>query len=139
MFAGLLLTAGVAYVVQSNPKLLEFADGNFFLLFIAQLGIVMVIAGAINRISATAALALFFVYAASLGITIGLIVASYTDGLGRHGVPERVGDVRRGGHLRRRHQALARAASAASCSWAYRAARRDAGEHVPAAARRSPA
>ena len=25
MFAGLLLTAGVAYVVQSNPKLLEFA------------------------------------------------------------------------------------------------------------------
>ena len=80
MFAGLLLTAGVAYVVQSNPKLLEFADGNFFLLFLAQLGIVMVIAGAINRISATAALALFFVYAATLGITIGLIVASYTTG-----------------------------------------------------------
>ena len=40
----------------------------------------MVIAGAINRISATAALALFFVYAATLGITIGLIVASYTTG-----------------------------------------------------------
>jgi FtsH-binding integral membrane protein len=80
MFAGLLLTAGVAYVVQSNPKLLEFAEGNFFLLFIAQLGIVMVIAGAINRISATAALALFFVYAATLGVTIGLIVASYTTG-----------------------------------------------------------
>src|SRR4029078_8165218 len=70
----------VAHVVQSNPKLLEFAEGNFFLLFIAQLGIVMVIAGAINRISATAALALFFVYAATLGVTIGLIVASYTTG-----------------------------------------------------------
>jgi FtsH-binding integral membrane protein len=80
MFAGLLLTAGVAYVVQSNAKLLEFAEGNFFLLFLAQLGIVMVIAGAINRISATAALALFFVYAATLGVTIGLIVASYTTG-----------------------------------------------------------
>src|SRR3954449_2590695 len=80
MFAGLLLTAGVAYVVQSNPKLLQFAEGNFFLLFIAQLAIVMVIAGAINRISATTALALFFVYAATLGITIGLIVASYTTG-----------------------------------------------------------
>jgi FtsH-binding integral membrane protein len=80
MFAGLLLTAGVAYVVQSNPKLLEFASGNFFLLFIAQLAIVMVIAGAITRISASAALALFFVYAATLGITIGLIVASYTTG-----------------------------------------------------------
>ena len=80
MFAGLLLTAGVAYVVQSNPRLLQFAEGNFFLLFLAQLGIVMVIAGAIKRISATAALALFFVYAATLGITIGLIVASYTTG-----------------------------------------------------------
>jgi uncharacterized protein len=80
MFAGLLLTAGVAAVVQSNPKLLDFAEGNFFMLFLAQLGIVMVIAGAINRISATAALALFFVYAATLGITIGLIVASYTTG-----------------------------------------------------------
>ncbi|MFL5675202.1 MAG: Bax inhibitor-1/YccA family protein [Chloroflexota bacterium] len=80
MFAGLLVTAGIAFVVQSNPKLLQFAEGNFFLLFIAQLAIVMVIAGAINRISATTALALFFVYAATLGITIGLIVASYTTG-----------------------------------------------------------
>ena len=80
MFAGLLLTAGVAYVVQTNARLLEFASGNFFLLFIAQLAIVFVITGAITRISATAALALFFVYAATLGLTIGLIVASYTQG-----------------------------------------------------------
>src|SRR6476661_282636 len=80
MFAGLLLTAGVAYVVQTNARLLEFASGNFFLLFIAQLAIVFVISGAISRISATAALALFFVYAATLGLTIGLIVASYTQG-----------------------------------------------------------
>ena len=36
------------------------------------------IAGAINRISATAALGLFFVYAASVGLTIGLIVSFYT-------------------------------------------------------------
>jgi uncharacterized protein len=78
MFAGLLLTAGVAFVVQSNDRLLAFAQGNFFLLFIAQLAIVVVISGAINRINATAALLLFFVYAASLGITMGLIVAHYT-------------------------------------------------------------
>ena len=38
MFVGLLVTAGVAYVVQTNARLLEFAGGNFFLLFIAQLG-----------------------------------------------------------------------------------------------------
>ena len=80
MFAGLLLTAGIAWFVQSNERLLAFAQGSFFLLFIAQLAIVVVISAAINRISATAALALFFVYAASLGITMGLIVAHYTTG-----------------------------------------------------------
>ena len=80
MFVGLLTTAGVAFVVQSNDRLLSFAQGSFFPLFLAQLAIVVVISAAINRISATAALALFFVYAASLGITIGLIVSSYTEG-----------------------------------------------------------
>jgi len=78
MFAGLLVTAGVALAVQSNETLLRFAANNFFILFIVQLGIVVGIGAAINRISATFALALFFVYAATLGITIGLIVTAYT-------------------------------------------------------------
>lgn len=78
MFAGLLVTAGVAAVVQSNERLIEFAAGNFFILIIAQLGLVLGISALINRMSATLALALFFVYAASLGITIGLIVTAYT-------------------------------------------------------------
>jgi uncharacterized protein len=70
MFVGLLLTAGVAA--------LEFAGQWTLLIIIAQLALVVVIAGAINRISATAALGLFFVYAASVGLTIGLIVSYYT-------------------------------------------------------------
>jgi FtsH-binding integral membrane protein len=78
MFVGLLVTAGVAAVVQSNQQLLEFATGNFFILFIVQLGIVLGISAAINRISATLALGLFFIYAATLGITIGLIVTAYS-------------------------------------------------------------
>jgi hypothetical protein len=77
MFAGLLVTAGVAAVVQSNQQLVAFAAGNFFILIIAQLAIVIGISAAINRISATLALGLFFVYAASLGLTIGLIVTAY--------------------------------------------------------------
>jgi uncharacterized protein len=80
MFAGLLLTAIVAYAVQSNERLLEFAYGSFFILFIAQLGLVVAISAGINRIGASVALGLFFIYAASLGVTIGLIVASYTTG-----------------------------------------------------------
>ena len=78
MFVGLLVTAGVAFIVQSNERLLEFAAGNLFLLFIAQLALVFAIGLGINKISATAALGLFFVYAASLGVTIGLIVTSYS-------------------------------------------------------------
>jgi uncharacterized protein len=77
MFFGLLVTAGVAAVVQGNTQLIDFAADNFFILIIAQLGLVLGISALINRISATVALGLFFVYAASLGLTIGLIVAGY--------------------------------------------------------------
>jgi hypothetical protein len=80
MFAGLLVTAAVSAVVRENPRLLHFASDSFFILFLIQIGIVMGITAAINRISATVALLLFFVYAASLGITMGLIVAAYTAG-----------------------------------------------------------
>jgi uncharacterized protein len=78
MFAGLLLTAGVAAVVQTNEALLEFSLNNFLLLLIAQLVVVFAINLGINRLGATAALGLFFVYAASLGLTVGLIVSAYT-------------------------------------------------------------
>jgi uncharacterized protein len=79
MFVGLLVTAAVAYVVQSNPRILEFAYDSFFILFLIQIGIVVAISAAINKLSATAALGLFLVYAATLGITIGAIVFAYTE------------------------------------------------------------
>jgi uncharacterized protein len=78
MFAGLLLTAGVAYAVQSSETLTQFAARSYLFLFIGQIALVWIIAGAINRISATVALALFFVYAATLGLTVGLVVQAYT-------------------------------------------------------------
>jgi uncharacterized protein len=78
MFVGLLLTAGVAAVVQSNQPLLEFAQGGFLILLLGQLGLVVAIGALINRIGATAALGLFLGYAASLGLTIGLIVSAYS-------------------------------------------------------------
>jgi len=78
MFVGLLVSAGVAFWVQTSAGLTAFAADNIFLLFIAQIGLVIGISWGIKRISATAALGLFFVYAASLGLTLGLIVGSYT-------------------------------------------------------------
>jgi len=78
MFAGLLLTAGVAAVVQTSETLTRFALQWFLPLIIGQLALVWIISGAINRLSATAALGLFFVYAATLGLTVGLVVQIYT-------------------------------------------------------------
>ena len=78
MFAGLLVTAAVAAFAQFNASLLNFAADNFLILIFAQLGLAIGIQWGIGRISATIALGLFFVYAASLGVTIGLIVTLYT-------------------------------------------------------------
>jgi FtsH-binding integral membrane protein len=70
MFAGLLLSAAVGVLVRLSPSVLEFAVNNVLLVFIAQLALVMVISFGIRRISATVALGLFFVYAASVGFTV---------------------------------------------------------------------
>ena len=77
MFAGLLLTAGVAAFVQTSESLTSFASRYILLLFVGQLALVFIISGAIHRLSATAALGLFFVYAATLGLTIGIIAQAY--------------------------------------------------------------
>lgn len=78
MFVGLAVTAGVAYFVQGNERLLQFTGSNWLLLIIGQLILALGIQFGIRRISATAALGAFFVYAASLGLTVGLIVSFYT-------------------------------------------------------------
>jgi hypothetical protein len=79
MFVGLLLTAGIAFVVQGSEQLRQFAADWFFLLLIGQLGLVIAISAAITRISATTALGLFFIYAATVGLTVGLIVSVYAE------------------------------------------------------------
>lgn len=78
MFAGLAVTAGLAYYVQGNERLLQFAQNNLLLLIIGQFALALGIQFGIRRFSATAALGAFFVYAASMGLTIGLIVSLYT-------------------------------------------------------------
>jgi uncharacterized protein len=77
MFAGLLLSAGVAYLVGSNVQLLETVAQWWLLLLIGQFALVMVISAGIRRLSATAGLGLFFVYAATMGLTLGVIVWAY--------------------------------------------------------------
>ena len=78
MFAGLLLTAAVAAYVQFNDGLIGFVGRNFLIVILAQLGLAIGIQALIGRIGATIALGLFFIYAASIGLTVGLIVSFYT-------------------------------------------------------------
>jgi FtsH-binding integral membrane protein len=78
MFAGLLLTAGVAFLLQTNASLLNFAYRNWLLLAIGQIALAIGIQAGLRRMSATLALGLFFVYAASIGLTVGIIVQAYT-------------------------------------------------------------
>jgi len=78
MFAGLLLTAGVAFVVSSNAGVMEKVTGLWLPIFFGQLAIVWAIGLGIRRMNATLALGLFFVYAATLGFTMAVIVSLYT-------------------------------------------------------------
>ena len=78
MFAGLLLTAGVAYLVTTNTAFMTTVSSLWLPLLIGQFILAMAIQGAINKVSPTVSLGLFFVYAASMGLTIGVIVSYYT-------------------------------------------------------------
>lgn len=77
MFSGLLVTAGVAFVVQSNTQVMKAATEFMLPIFIGQLAMVWAIGLGIRRMTATLALGLFFVYAATLGFTIAVIVSFY--------------------------------------------------------------
>jgi uncharacterized protein len=81
MGLGLALTALVALYTASNPALLGVIFGNslvFFGLIIAQLGLVLVLSAAINRLQASTATLLFFLYSALTGLTLSVIFLAYT-------------------------------------------------------------
>jgi FtsH-binding integral membrane protein len=82
MGLGLLVTAGVSAVVTSavyaDNSLLNALAGGWIILMIVQLGIVFGLSWAINRISPNIALILFFIYAATMGITLGAIFFGIT-------------------------------------------------------------
>ncbi|MFH1831001.1 MAG: Bax inhibitor-1/YccA family protein [Pseudomonadota bacterium] len=81
MFIALLTTAGISYYVASNQQLLATIITNqmlFFGLIIAELGLVLVLSAAINRLSAMAATGLFFLYSALTGLTLSVVFIAYT-------------------------------------------------------------
>lgn len=81
MTCGLLLTAFVAWYASRTPVLLQFIFSSqitFFGLIIAQLALVFVISGMINRLSGAVATSLFMLYSSLTGLTLASIFIVYT-------------------------------------------------------------
>ncbi len=77
MFAGLLLTTAISTVVATNPTLIAAVARSWLLFVFAQLGLGIGIQVLMPRLSATLGLGLFFVFAATMGVTVGVIVSLY--------------------------------------------------------------
>ena len=78
MTMGLLVTAAVALAVSNSGLVLS--QGMMFIAIFAQLGIVIGLSWAINRISATTAGMLFFVYSALTGFTFSIFFLVFSLG-----------------------------------------------------------
>lgn len=81
MGLGLAATALVALYTASNPQLLKMIFGNslvFFGLILAELGLVIWLSAAINRLNYSTASMMFFVYSALNGLTMSVIFLAYT-------------------------------------------------------------
>lgn len=81
MTAGLLLTGSVAAYTANAPALLNVIFGNPFgiwILFIIEIGMVLGLSAAINRISPALATGLFLAYSAVNGLTLSAIFLVYT-------------------------------------------------------------
>lgn len=81
MFLGLLVTAFVALWCQTSPAVINFFITNswsMWLLIIAELGLVIGLTGAINRLSSTAATGLFYLFAVVNGLMLFPIFMVYS-------------------------------------------------------------
>jgi FtsH-binding integral membrane protein len=77
MFAGLLLTAGIAAVVSSSETLQTTIRPLWLILVFGQLGLGLGIQALMPRMTATLGLGLFFAFAATMGLTVGVIGSLY--------------------------------------------------------------
>ena len=81
MFVGLLTTAVTAFAIASSPALIEALFSNrmvFWLLLIAQLGLVFYLSARVNKMAPTTAAGLFLLYSALTGVTSSVILLVYT-------------------------------------------------------------
>ena len=81
MFVGLLITAVIASAVASSPALVEAVIVNrlvFWVIVIAQLGLVFYLSARVNRIAPITAAGLFILYSGLVGVTSSVVLLVFT-------------------------------------------------------------
>ena len=78
MFLALLVSAATAGLTLTSARASETVYSLFPILIIAELGLVFGLSMAINRLNATVAVAMLFVYAALTGATLSIIAYAYS-------------------------------------------------------------
>ena len=81
MFAGLLITAATAFAIASTPALIEVIFVNrlvFWVIVIAQLGLVFYLSARVDKIAPAAAAGLFLLYSALVGVTSSVVLLIFT-------------------------------------------------------------
>ncbi len=84
MTLGLMVTTAVSFYVVSSPTIMNWVFGSVWVmvgLVVAQLALVIVLTRALPKLSTGAALSLFFVYAALIGVTLSVILLAYDLGV----------------------------------------------------------
>lgn len=86
MTLGLLITAGTAALIGTSA-FTQFLEGQpliFFLLMIVEIGLVIGLSGAINRLSPSTAVMMFILYSLLNGVTFSVLFVAYTLGSVTH-------------------------------------------------------
>jgi uncharacterized protein len=80
MASGVALSAVVAWWVSTQPAVMRqvFRGPTLIMLFIVEIGLVLTISWAINKISAGVATALFLLYSAINGLTLSVLLLAYS-------------------------------------------------------------
>lgn len=80
MAAGLALTAIVAWFTSTRRDVMGwvFTPGVWIVLLLVELGLIVAVSAAVDRLSPAAATALFLLYAALNGLTLSIIFLAYT-------------------------------------------------------------
>lgn len=80
MFLALLVSAATAFLTLANAGALQVLEDNILVFMVAELALVVVLGGAINRLSSTVAVLMLFVYAALTGAIFAIILDVFSLG-----------------------------------------------------------